>query len=202
LWSVEREWLGETAFIIAGGPSVAQADVDRIAGRRIIAVNSSYERAPFADFLFFADARWWGEHRARVKGFAGRIVTVSRQSSDARLLHLEKINPPPGLAKKPTQLAMRRTSLQAAINLAVHLGAGRIVLLGADMRSAADGRTLHHAPHRWPVRPGCWKQHMAELKLTVAPLKALGVEVINCSPVSLIDWWPKMSLDQVLNLAA
>jgi hypothetical protein len=86
-----------------------------------------------------------------------------------------------------------------AINLAVHLGATRIVLLGADMRAAANGKTHHYAaPHKWPVKPGCWAEQMRELKAMAEPLKRLKVDVVNCSPVSLIDWWPKRTLDSVL----
>jgi hypothetical protein len=200
MWTVPREWPGETVFIVCGGPSVTQAEVDRLRGKRVIVINTSFQRAPAADFLFFADARWWGEHRRQVTAeFKGRIVSATGAVRNHLVLTLEKVKPPPALALKPHQVAMSRTSLAGAINLAVHLGATRIVLLGADMRAAANGKTHHYAaPHKWPVKPGCWAEQMRELKAMAEPLKRLKVDVVNCSPVSLIDWWPKRTLDSVL----
>ncbi len=198
IWTVPREWPGETAFIIGGGPSVSEIDLSLLKGRRVIAVNSSFTAAPWADFLFFADARWWLEYGARTKGFAGRIVTVSKALGDKRLLTLNKIKPPPGLATKPTQVAMQRTSLHGAMNLAFHLGVKRIVLLGADMRAAPDGRTHHHKPHKWKVVKGCWDRQIEQLRMCANALAEKNVEVVNCSPVSRIEFWPKARLEDCL----
>lgn len=187
-------------YVVCGGPSVTQADVDRLAGRKVVVINTSFQRAPWADFLFFADARWWGEHRRQVSAeFKGRIVSATGAAGRYdRVLMLEKIKPPPALSLKPHQVAMNRTSLAGAINLAVHLGAVRIVLLGADMQ-AINGRTHHYAaPHKWPVKPGCWKDQMAEMRAMAAPLDARRIEVINASPLSLINWWPKRALAEIL----
>lgn len=200
MWTVPREWARETVFIIAGGPSVTQADVDSLKGRRVIVINSSYEKAPWADFLFFGDARWWGQHRSKLSTFAGRIVTVSSAGDkNKRIMHLEKKRPP-GLSKDPTMLTMRNTSLHGALNLAAHLiGEGSIAVLGADMQKDKDGRTHHHSKHPWPTRPGCWDRQMAELKTVAKPLKDMNIAVVNCSLASRIDWWPKKPLAEVLS---
>lgn len=200
MWSVPREWPGETVFIVCGGPSVTQADVDRLQGRKVIVINTSFQRAPWASLLFFADARWWGEHqRQAMAEFKGKIVAATKAVRGQNVLYVEKVHPPPALAARTTQVAMQRTSLSGAINLAVHLGVSRIVLFGADMRAGPDGRTHHYrAPHRWPVKPGCWQEQMKELKALGAALAARKVEVVNCSPISLIEWWPKRTLDEML----
>lgn len=215
IWSVPRDWVGETAFIVAGGPSVkgwpegkdrkgrpypalAGQNLGLLKGRRIILVNSAYETLPDADFLFFADHRWWGWHERAMKAFKGRIVTTSKVVTSDRVLTLQKLKPPPALAGKPTHLAMQRTSLQGAINLAVHLGAARIVLLGADMQAAPNGRTHHHRPHPKPQKPGCWDKQMAQLRELAPALAERGIEVVNCSPHSRIDWWPKRPLEDFL----
>lgn len=153
-WTVTPEWKGETVFIIGGGTSVCRQNVSRLEGRKVIAVNSSYEVAPFAQILFFGDNRWWQEHRYRAAlvDFKGRLVTVSEAADGERLIKLKRVRPGgngPGLATKPDTLASQKTSLQGAMNLAFHLGAARIVLLGADMRRADDGRSHHHSPHKW-----------------------------------------------------
>jgi hypothetical protein len=197
-WRVAPEWAGETAFIVAGGTSVLGQDLSRLRGRRVIVVNSSYEAVPFADFLFFGDASWWETHyrREALAVFAGRVVTVSVRAVGERLLRLRRRVPPPGLSLDPSCVVSERTSLQGAINLAVHLGAKRIVLLGADMCRARDGRSHHHSPHPRPNKPGnrTWDIQMTQLRLIAAPLRTLGIEVINTSPISRIDWWPRAEL--------
>lgn len=104
----------------------------------------------------------------------------------------------PGLAADRSEAFMRRTTLTAALTLASHLGANRIVMLGADGKPAADGRTHHHAPHPWQQRPNCWDEQRADLAAMVKPLKEHGIEVINASPGS--DWglWQVVSLDDAL----
>lgn len=194
MWTIPKEWPGETAFIIAGGPSVPADAATLLRGRRVIVINSSHQLVPEADFLFFGDSRWWNENRRKAAGFAGRIVSLTGVT-DPRVLIVRRYDVKVGLSLKPDGLVMGRTSLQAAINLAFLLGSRRIVLLGADMGPAPDGRTHHHEPHPWPLRPGCWDEQMQFLKYMVEPLKAAGVEVLNASPVSRIPWWPKVRLE-------
>lgn len=202
-WNVEKEWLGETAFVICGGTSVENEDLSQLKGRRVVVVNSSYEKYPDADILFFGDERWFNHHKKNLVDFKGRIATISAKASgkDTRLLLLKKRTPPPGLASEPGVVVMERTSLQGAINLLVHLGVKKIVLIGADMKRAADGRSHHHTPHPWQNKPGdrSWDLQMKQLHQLVDPLKALEIEVINTSPITRINWWPKKSLSEVLS---
>lgn len=202
-WSVPPGWRGETAYIVGGGPSVTALDMERLRGRRVIAINSSYQVAPFADYVIFADARWWDEHRPQLGGFAGRVVGVSAGARDAaphRLLRLKRSKPEAGLSTRPDTVPVRRTTTTAAMGMAAHLGASRIALIGIDQRRGPDGACHHHAPHKWKNRPGdtTWDAQMEDLRLLAAPLAARGIEVVNCSAVSRIDWWPKLSLDEVL----
>lgn len=198
-WSVPREWPDADVFIVAGGPSVADEDTDILRGRKVIAINSSHERVPFADYLFFGDRRWWRVNRDKFKSFTGKRVTVAEHQprQDDDILQLMKVRPPPGICEKPNGVVMQRTSTSGAINLAVHLGAKRIVFLGLDMKKVA-GRTHHHTPHPWPSRPGCWDMQMKELIMVADALKKKSVEVINTSMDSRIDFWPKARLAEVL----
>ena len=85
-WRPTKEWAGETAFIVGGGPSALHADLSTLRGRKVIAINSSWRAMPWADFLVFSDNRWWAEHgpilldesqRQRPAVFGGRIVAVT-----------------------------------------------------------------------------------------------------------------------------
>lgn len=207
-WAVPSLWQGETAFILAGGISLAGQDTQRLEGRRTIAINSSDIAHPWADFLYSADCRWLFEHKRRVeKPWRGRLVTTSEAVDWDGMLHLRKVEPPVkghnggiGLSRDPRAVAVRRTSLQGAINLAVLLGAARLVLLGADGGPDKKGRTHHHPGHRWARKEGCWKEQRWDLSTTVAPLRDAGVEVLNASPGSHLDWWPIVPLTEILAL--
>ncbi len=207
-WSVPSLWRGETAFILAGGVSLAGQDTQRLEGRRTIAINSSDIAHPWADYLYSADYRWLFEHKSRIeKPWRDRIVTTTEAVDWPGMLHLRKVEPPVkghkgglGLSRDPRAVAVRRTSLQGAINLAVLLGAARLVLLGADGGPDKKGRTQHHAAHRWARKNDCWKEQRWDLSTTVAPLLAAGVEVLNASPGSHLDLWPIVPLDEILAL--
>jgi hypothetical protein len=196
LWSVPREWPGETVFIIAGGPSVNGHDLNVLRGRKVIAINSSYLRAPFAQYLFAGDQRWLRLHKKGLMQFAGTLVTCTNMIDWPDLKRLTKISPPPGLSKKPTEVVCRRTSMQGAMNFVVHLGAARIILLGADGCADEKGRTHHHAPHPWPHKPDAWAEQAKDLATMGEPLRALGIEVINANPKSRIDLWPKAEFSE------
>jgi hypothetical protein len=202
-WRVEREWPGETAFIVAGGPSVLEQDLELLRGRHVIVINSSVAAVPWADFLYFGDWRWWHEpeNKAAIAGFAGRAITVSQMVSDKKVRTCRKTNPP-GLARAPDSLMQKWTSLTAATNLAAHLvgPGGTIVWLGADGKHAADGRTHHHKPHRWPAKPGCYDKQRADLMTIVPSLRALKISLFNASPgTAWADLASVISLQDILS---
>lgn len=199
---IAPEWKGLPVFIVAGGPSVATQNLELLRGHKVIAINSSFETVPWADILFFADVRWWAVKRQKVLDtFKGQVVSVYEHREQAlgpNILQFRK-RKPPGLAVDADQLAMRRTSLSGATNLAFHLGASSIIWLGADGRMEGN-RSHHHTPHDgWKFRPERWPAHHEELKTIVEPLKARGVPVINASPGSAWgDLAPVMTLEQAL----
>jgi len=207
LWKVTPDWKGETAYIIAGGPSVLMQNLRVLKGRRVIVINSSYEAYPEADILFFGDKKWLNEHITRdlFRAFKGRHVTINSQEyPDMPMRRLKQVRPAKcgGFSEDRTGVCGLRTNLQGAMNLAAHLGVVRIVLLGADMKRSASGRTHHHRAHPWPNKPGnrTWSIQMRELRLIAPALAARNIEVINTSLDSRIDWWPKMSLTQAILL--
>lgn len=196
-WTCEPEWVGETAFIVAGGTSVNDIDVGSLKGRRVIVINSSAYNAPWADFLVWNDERWWRKHRDALTGvFKGRIVTTCTRVP-LRTFGMKKVPAEVGIPTKRNELAMYRTTTQAAMSLAAHLGVARIVLIGVDL-CERNGRLHHHEEHPWPHLADAFEAQKRNLEWTAEPLKRRGIEVINCSPISLLDCFPKRSLEDVL----
>ena len=204
-WRVEREWPSQTAFIVAGGPSVLQQDLELLHRRNVIVINSSVYSVPWADFLYFGDWRWWheDENRAAVASFRGRIVTTSRLVSEDKKVLVCRAAKPPGLALARDSLMQKWTSLTATTNLAAHLvgPGGTIVWLGADGHLAADGRQHHYAkPHRWPYRPGCYDKQYDDLVTIIPSLRTMRISLFNASPgTAWADLAPVVSLQDMLS---
>ena len=74
-WSAPRLWRGETAFILAGGPS-ARPQVHLLEGQKVIAINSAWKTWPKSDVLYFADGRWYREFKPT--GFTGMPWPTTR----------------------------------------------------------------------------------------------------------------------------
>jgi hypothetical protein len=210
-FSFARDWEGLDCFIIGGGTSVAPDVVHQIRHRsrgRAIVVNTSYLAFPWAPVLFFADARWWHREMAERPALLASYVdfpgheTYSIQSVDQRV-RLIRRETHVGLSKDPTTVHLHTTSTTGALNIAAHRGARRIVLIGMDNRDGEvreDGsfRVHYHDEYPWRRKPETWSVKHTELKRAAADLQALGIEVINASLISTLDFWPRVDLAQWL----
>lgn len=196
---VPRLWPESTIICIGGGPSLTQEDVDAVRGHgRVIAVNDAYKLAPWCDVLYAADAKWWNWHEG-VPSFTGWKYSVDGAPPvtwpNVRIL---KLTGPDGLETQRYGLRSGLNSGYQAINLAVHLGARRILLLGYDMAPAVDGRAHWFGDHP-DKTPSPYPQMRAAFDTLVEPLAALGIEVVNCSRQTALLTFPCRPLDSVLN---
>jgi hypothetical protein len=194
-WRATPEWAGQTAYIIGGGPSLLMQDLTLLDGKNVIVINSSYQAFPAAQFLIFADMRWWIEHMRALKDFRGQIVSLSAAASGLPQLRMMQRQNMPGLATDPGQLMVKNTTLTGAINLAVHLGVNKIVLLGIDQKNGADGKTHHHAPHKWKQMANCYQRQQTDLPKIAQDLRARNIECVNASPGSALTLWPLVDLN-------
>lgn len=208
LWKIEPEWAGETAFIIGGGPSVKEQNLDLLRGRKIIVINTSYQRVPWADYLIFSDDTWWRRHREKVKIFCGKIVSASKIARGECIWRRVNRRKPPGMSNEPGTVTVNWTTMTAAIDMAAQLGVSRIVTLGLDGRGIETGRdkrgkpivqTHHHEPHPSSNCMKNWKHQKSDLASFVGHLKMRGIELLNASPGSALgDLWPIVSLEQTI----
>jgi hypothetical protein len=195
-WQIKPEWQGETAFIVASGPSVKSVDLELLRGRRVIAVNSSFEAVPFADIAIFGDARWWEVNRAKFEHFKGRICCGSQSPRDVKLLRVRRKPPPP--SSEADVLVLQFTTSTAAMDLAAKLGAKRIVILGMDGKNSDNGTTHHHRPHPWRQVSGWEARHRRDIQSMQAPLRELGIEVVLATPSAYSDLWPVVPLEKLI----
>jgi hypothetical protein len=194
--TVARECAGETVVCVGTGPSLTAADVDACLGRaRVIAINDAYRLAPWADVLYAADAKWWRWHRG-APTFQGRKLTIAPQPEAWPGLGVLRNTGAEGLECDPTGLRTGFHSGYQAINLAVHLGAARIVLLGYDLR----GTHFFGAHPDGTVPPFVAAQRA--LATLAAPLTAAGIAIVNATRDTALTCFPRAPIEAVLREVA
>lgn len=214
---IERLWPGATIACLATGPSLTQEDCDYVRGKsRVIAINDAHRLAPWADVLFSADRQWWRYYDG-VPTFAGMKIGIgsapgkdnpfgpTRQHPNGPIhpgypdIVVLKNTGYNGLETESNGLRHASNSGYAAINLAMHFGAARILLLGYNM-GFLKGRAHFFGNHPQGLNQNeaLYSGFRSSFDDLVEPLKALGIEVINCTPETSLIAFPVRDLREVL----
>jgi hypothetical protein len=201
---VARKFPNQTIVCVATGPSLTAADVALVRGRApVVATNDAYRLCPLADALVAADASWWLTHQG-VPTFSGEKWSVEHNSWGRlreRWPEVKRLTPTGdrGIETDPAKIRTGRNSGYLALGLAVHYGASKILLIGYDM-----GHKKGAPAHFFGDHPGAMRQQspyaifIDAYKSAVAPLKALGVEVVNCSRSTALACFRRGTLEQEL----
>lgn len=176
----------------------------------MIAIKEAVTLAPWADALYFCDWAWLENNRKLVESFGGRVVTIEdapgQPGNKMRLkaercpqLEIMRHTGVEGLCEDPDGLRTGHNSGYQAINLAFHMGAERIVLLGIDMKARdSDGR-MHWFDRRHEYPAELYQELMLpNFQTLLAPLARHGVEVVNASPDSALDCFRRAPLAEAL----
>jgi hypothetical protein len=193
-WTVPPLWKGERCVIIAGGASAVptwEALRHRLASTdRTIVIKDAAVLCPAADLFFYAEGRREGRfHKVRPHIWAAyqgpmrvkRSVVADPPEGVLQVHRQFKGNDEPnGLALEPWLLG-GHCSGGSALNLAFHLGAKEIILVGYDM----GGTHWQGDRHPMPRAPAhVHDRHRVSIDAMAKPLGKHGVRVLNCSPVS------------------
>lgn len=176
-----------TWVCIASGPSLTQEDCELVAGLPTIVVNNSWKMVSNPAAVHFAgDRAWWDNHHKTMPREGRECYT--RSATAARVYNLKLFVGLPG----------KFNSGQKAIELAAHLGATEVILVGYDC-SVKNGLHWHgqHAgvglknPGTNSVRE--WHGEFLEMitKVKLPP-------VINASRTTELKCFPIMSLEDAL----
>ena len=192
-------WPGDTFVCLGSGPSLTQDDVDACRGRaRVIAIKNTVTMAPWADVLYGAGAdangqTWWHREGPRLT-FPGLRYTLDHEARHwASVLRRDREM---GLSSDPGKLCLGYHSGYQAINLAVHLGARRIVLLGYDIQKTGGKDHFFGAhPHK---NPPPYDLFMSRFPSIVEPLEARGISVVNASRETALTIFPRLPIDEAL----
>lgn len=191
------DWNNRTACIIASGPSLTHEQVDcaEQSGAAIIVINNNWQICLGADVLYACDARWW-QFYGGVPMFRG--VKYSLEYSgypDVFQLHNSGSD---GIDLDWPNIKTGCNGGYQAINLAVHFGCRRIILIGYDMQHTG-GKSHWHGDHPQGLnnaqRVESWIPFYDDLAVE---LKKIGVEVINCTIETALKCFPRADLREAL----
>lgn len=191
-WMPPKDFAGQTVFVIGGGASLKGFDAECLRGRRVVAANEAgLSMAPWADVLFWADKRWREWNLSRMGLFTGKYA-VTRNNWQHHGIHTLKtvkgFKPP----REPWEVG-GRSSGEACVQLAVNMGAARIVLIGFDMTPGH-----FHDRHKVTVPETTYATFIESFGWTAAWCERKGVEVLNATPGSALPYFPKVDLNDLI----
>lgn len=207
------EWQGSTVVVLASGESLSAEQCEmvrvwRAAGdrRRVIAINTTFRRAPWADVLYACDAPWWKNvnlktgltYHAEAKAtFHGELWT---QDENAVLLFEDlrriKSEPKPGLGRVPGVIHQGQNGGYQAVNLAYQAGAELILLLGFDMKGGH-----WHGEHPKPLtntKQHLFAAYLQHFERMARDFLSTDCRVVNCTPGSALQSFPTAALETML----
>ncbi len=210
LWEVPRLWPDGECIILGGGPSLEEVDLSLLEGKRVIAVNNAYELGAW-DAMLFGDCSWPGltgvdkrPHKDMLLQWAGLKVHCCQGGEKLPgVKTMPRANPPKGssgsICRNPRKLAWNLSSGACAINLAVHFGVKRIVLLGFDMQAVESKHNWHmDHPHSDRAKFDPYERFRKPFPDIARDLTELGVKCLNATPGSALTLFPVVSLEEVV----
>ena len=194
---------GESVFVLASGPSLAEHDLDRLDGRWVIGMNRStllYDRARYhcamdkglfrrtpdllrkARYLFTFPERPWGIP----------IRTFTADDVEGFSFDLER------------GIYSGWTISHFTLQVAVWMGFTTIYFLGLDLLHV-EGRSHFFGRDRDEVdrmQLRLFPKMRAALAAAAEVLRPRGVEIFNCSPITDFEAFPRISYEAALRRSA
>lgn len=202
----------KTIVCIGTGPSLTleQIDVARQKGFTLYGCNKVFEIVPDLALLYACNEGFWVHYWDAIKDHPCEKWTTNKEAARKFKLNWIAEKNKPGLSADSTYLHHGHGSGHSLLNLAYLKGAERIVLLGYDMKYAPDydGKNMkvgsqprHYfgeypsALQHWPyfsIKKGI---HEEMLSLYRAIAEQNRVEIVNCTPDSALDCFPKLNIE-------
>ncbi|MFK3911355.1 hypothetical protein ACI2JI_04635 [Enterobacter cancerogenus] len=178
----------KTFICIASGPSLTANDCALVSGSGypVIAVNSSWRAMPECQHIYAADFSWWEKYHRDIP--PGAMRWTSSISASIQL----GVNYFPHPDTKTFNSGLR------AIQLAIRLGARRVLLLGYDccIEAGSHWHGDHPVGLKTPDESSVTRWH-AEFTRLAAALS--GIEILNCSRRSALACFPLSTIEAALH---
>jgi len=198
-------WYGKTAVVIGSGPSLSLKQIAMIWQAKeakkigVIAVNDNYQIAPWADWVYGCDYKFWQWHEHIVfQHFDGKKCTTDEKAASKwPTLHYLVGEHRPGWSCDPGMLHYGRNSGYQASNLAFLLGAAKIILVGFDHRFP---KNQAHWFGDHPDKVRSWYENWTVCWQSILPqADEYRIEIINATPDSALKVFKYVPLKEALN---
>jgi len=202
-------WQDMTAIVAATGPSLTEAvaELCRLAHDKddsvaVLAVNDAWRLMPWADALYACDAAWWTLYDGT--DFVGDKWSSHHPNGNDKVDIAKRYGLQLVLGKTEKRFSVDPACIHyggnsgfQAVNLAILLGARRIVLVGFDMH-AAGGKPHFFGEHPPRLRRSTNYERFVPAFAEAAKAMPTGVTIINSTPGSALRCFPMMPLDAAL----
>jgi len=227
---VEPKFKGETAVIIATGPSLSQSQLDLIqraqltaGGVKVFTINNTYQVYLDTDVHLSCDGPWWRWYwNDPMLRFLAHDTSCEMWTWYPKFAEEFGINyifgeeKKRGLSLDPRIVHINHGSGPMILNLAIHYGVSKIVLVGHDMKFAPDYKPKKQDPgsiprHYFGEYPKSL-QHWPSVKVRQGVLDGLieaysdikddmdarqiSVDIVNCTPDSALDMFRRGELEK------
>jgi len=192
-------WAGETVYIIGGGPSLKGFKWNLLSNKKTIAINKAIKYYNNPTALYWTDSRVFRWFRKEIMSYSGLKYTITPNKDHNESIKLLKRGSKNGLSKQKNEVAHGGNSGYAAINLAIHLGAKRIILLGYDMGNVGKESHFHDGYPVNTTSATIYKdQFIPAFDLLKRDLNGSGIEILNASPSSNLNAFKKITIEEAL----
>lgn len=198
-------WKGATVAILASGPSLSEEQAAAVLQwrnqdrntRKVIAINTTYQRAPWADILYACDRQWWQVYYQRVKSECPDLDLWTQDPEAAKKYQINHIKSfrKEGLALEPGVINQGENSGYQTIGLAYQAGAVLIYLLGYDMH----GGHWHGQHPGFLNKPNPFSRWLKNFDKLAVDCKTVGLEVINCTLTTALRSFPQKHWREVFH---
>lgn len=217
-WEAKELWPNSIIYILGSGLSLSILKNNNcLKNKHVIAVNQAYTvNENSVDILFFGDARCYWENYSltgkNIDDFNGIKISLNIHCSakgakwgsieGKKNIHIMNESKKRGLTKTRTELCWNNFSGAAAINLAVHLGAKKIILLGYDMgiakRKIYWNNVIKNKDIARNIDSSIRYRNQNTWKLIKKNLDRLNIEIFNASKYCKFNIIPKINFEDIL----
>lgn len=207
--TVTPDWAGEPCIVAATGPSLTKDVIQTcrmkrwLGGWRILAVNDAAKVFPLADAMYACDEAWWDHHGPTLEfagerwsshedGEAAANDKTEAQAKYGLRLVLGRNNPK--FSRDPSVIHYGLNSGFQAVNLAMHKGVSRIVLVGFNMQRVKN-EAHYFGEHPGKLSRGTTYTNFCKAYEAACPPP---VPVVNATPDTALRCFPIMTLEEAL----
>lgn len=216
-WIIPKIWPDSTVFIIGGGPSINSTNLDLIKNERTISVNNAYgdpvindqgeteryEPRDWVDVAWFGDCGWYDMHKEDLFKFPGLKVSCCPRflkSKGPVWVKVVKRGKMEGIEKSRDRVAWNKNSGGSAVNLAIHFGAKKIVLLGFDMQRVNGKKNYHNDHVEVKGKKDPFSRYIRTFEAIAREADRMNVEILNATPKSALTYFPIKTLEEVVGI--